>query len=144
MAKLISTRSAQKVMSTEFTFTVADTIKNTAGVVAGFNASITADIINLPIGSRVVGGEVVTSTAFAPGTSYSIAVGDSAVANRYLASTDRLALGRTALVPTGFHNDSGLDVRATIVLVGTTPTAGRMTVRVQYVTDGRAEEVNSN
>lgn len=141
MGQLLSTNVAQDVKSAEFIFNFNDTMINTSAAMDDFISSGVFDIVDLPANSIIVGGDVVTDTAFNAGTSYSIAVGDSGTADRYLASAARQAVGRSALVPTGYVNASGLPVRATIVLVGAAPTTGKMSVRVQYIVRGEANYV---
>ncbi len=141
MSKLIATRYAQPVMETEFTFNFDDTMVSAAGTTVDFgkaNISSTAfDILHLPVGAVIVGGEVVTETAFDT-AGYDITVGDADSAARYLASTDAKGAGRTALVPTGYRT-SGKAVRLTFASDDVC-TAGKMTVRVQYVVPGRGTE----
>lgn len=143
MAKLLAARTAQQVMEAEFTFNFDDTMQNTAGTVTDFglaNISATSvDIINLPPRATIIGGEVVTETAFDAAT-YNITVGDVDVANRYLGTTDRKGTGRTALVPTGYRT-TGKPVRLAFTAADVC-TAGKMTVRVQYVVQGRGIDVN--
>lgn len=141
MSVLKATRSAQKVMSAEFSWTAADTMLDITGASTGFisAAAHTVDVINLPPGAIIVGGELVRTTAF-DGTTYAVIVGDSGSANRYLGTDDYKAAGRTALVPTGYVG-TGENIRLTITPTGTT-TAGAGTLRVEYVIAGRAEEVN--
>jgi hypothetical protein len=145
MSVLKATRGAQKVMSAAFKFNFDDTMLDTSGVSQDFGAAslaMTFDAINLPAGSIVVGGELVVETAFDT-ASYAVIVGDSGSSNRYLATADRKALGRTALVPTGFRNVDGLNLRIGIVNADVC-TVGVATLRVEYVIADRAEEVNPN
>jgi hypothetical protein len=58
--------------------------------------------IDLPVGSQVVGGDMVVDTVF-NSTTNTISVGDASSAARYLAATDTKTAARTALVPTGFR-----------------------------------------
>jgi hypothetical protein len=142
MAALKSTRSAQNVLEAEFSFTIGDTMVNTAGAADAF-ASVAAhvfDIINLPPGACVVGGEVVTDTAFTGSTAYNVTVGDSASAARYLGTTDKTTAARTALVPTGYLG-LGENLRLTVTPTLGAATAGKITVRVLFTVTGRANEV---
>ena len=142
MALKKAARAFQHMVSAEFVFNDNDTIADINGAVKNFGRSDLAlafDAINLPPGSRIVGGEWVTETAFDAAT-YTITVGDSAVANRYLAGTDVKGAARTPLVPTGFRNDSGLNLRVGITAADVT-TAGKATLRVEYVIDGKADGV---
>ena len=144
MAKLLSSRTAQKVVQGQFTFKYDDTMKNVSGVTKDFGLTsigaggINVDCIELPPGAVVVGGSVERITAFDT-AGYTITVGDADVADRYLAATDVKAAGRTALVPTGYRT-TGKPIRVAVNNVDVC-TAGECVVRVQYVIDGRAEEV---
>jgi hypothetical protein len=142
MAKLIAARTAQYPLVAEFEFNFDDTMMNTSGVEADFGKVNTAatvfEVINVPEGAVIIGGEVVTETAFDAAT-YEIAVGDAAVANRYLAATDRKGVGRSALVPTGFRTE-GRNLRITVTAADVC-TTGKGTVRIQYVLKDRAQEV---
>lgn len=142
MAALKPTRSVQKVMEGEFTFTIGDTMVNTSGAADAFAtvASHVFDIINLPPGATVLSGEVVTDTAFAGSTAYNVSIGDSASATRYLGVTDKTTAARTALVPTGYIG-LGENLRMTVAPTVATATAGKITVRVVYAVLGRANEV---
>ena len=152
MSKLISARGAQFVMETEFVFNFDDTMVPVSGGTPIANstevdfgktniASTVFDLINLPAGAVVLSGFLTVETAFDT-ASYSVAVGDSAVANRYLAAADRKAVGVTNLVPTGYRGD-GENLRVTIVNADVC-TTGKATLRVQYITTGRSNEVNPN
>lgn len=145
MSKLIASRTGQYVMDAEFTFNFDDTMVSAAGAEVDFGktnvAATSFDIINLPENSIIVGGELVVETAFDT-ASYAVVIGDSAVADRYLATADRKAAARTALVPTGYRT-AGANLRIGITNADVC-TAGKATVRVQYVITGRANEVNPN
>lgn len=140
MARLIPARTAQYVVEAEFSWSIGDTMLNTAGVVDEF-ASAAAhafDIINLPPGAVILSGSLVVNTAF-NGSTYALIVGDSAVTNRYLATADRKAAAITPLVPTGYIGQ-GENLRMTVTPTGTT-TAGAGTIRIQYIVTGKANEV---
>lgn len=142
MAALKATRVAQKVMESEFSFTIGDTMTNTAGAADAF-ATVAAhafDVINLPVGATVVGGDITTDTAFTGSTAYNVTVGDSGSANRYLGTTDKTSAARTALVPTGYIG-TGENIRLTVTPTIATATAGKITLRVLYTVLGRANEV---
>ena len=147
MTVLKAARTAQKVMSSEFTFNFDDTMLDTAGVSKDFKTvgtSIVADVINLPPNAIVTGGEVVTEVAIAGSTAYNVSVGDSGSATRYLGATDKMLAARTALVPTGFVNTDGLNLRLTVAPTVAAATAGTVTVRVLYVLRGKADDVVPN
>lgn len=145
MPKLIASRGAQYPLVAEFTFNFNDTIVATDGVEKAFSTvgTLVADVINLPVGAVVTGGEVVTEVAVTGSTAYNISVGDSASATRYLGVTDRVAAGRTALVPTGYAG-LGEQLRLTVTPTVAAATAGRVTVRVEYIIRNRVNEVQTH
>lgn len=102
---------------------------------------VALEAVVIPGGAYVVDGELVIETAFNSATSDVIAIGDSASETGYLGNTNSQATGRTSLVPAGaiYAANDALTVRWTGV--GTAPTAGVGFVRVSYVIDGRAVEV---
>ena len=145
MSAIKATRGAQYPLVAEFTFSFDDTMADTTGVSKDFGATNIAatsfDVINLPYGAVVVGGDVVTETALDT-ASYALVVGDSTTANRYLASTDVKSAGRVALVPTGYVSD-GASIRIGITNADVC-TAGKVTVRVMYTIRNRTNEVQAN
>ena len=145
MAKLNPSRAAQTVLSAEFTFEFADTVKDVNGATKDFKTvgSTVVDAINLPPRAIVVGGEVVTETAVTGSTAYNVSVGDSGSATRYLGVTNRLTAGRTPLVPTGYVGD-GENLRLTVAPTVADATAGKVTVRVQYIMRDRWSETVTN
>lgn len=145
MAKLNPSRAAQTVLSAEFTFEFADTVKDVNGATKDFKTvgSTVVDAINLPPRAIVVGGEVVTETAVTGSTAYNVSVGDSGSATRYLGVTNRVTAGRTPLVPTGYVGD-GENLRLTVAPTVADATAGKVTVRVQYIMRDRWSETVTN
>lgn len=144
MAQLIATRTAQWPLVAEFTFNFNDTMVDKDGTLKDFKTvgtSIIADVIPLPTGAIVTGGEVVTETAVTGSTAYNVSVGDSGSATRYLGATDRVAAGRTALVPTGYVG-AGENIRLTVAPTVAAATAGKVTVRVTYIVRNRSNEVS--
>src|SRR5574340_267074 len=144
MAALKKNRALQYGLWAEFTFSIGDTMTNASGNADTFDtvASHAFDVIGLPPNTIVVGGEVVTETAFTGSTAYNVIVGDSASTNRYLTTTDKTSAGRTAVVPTGYVG-AGEDIRLTVTPTVATATAGKLTLRVHYVVRGRANEVQA-
>lgn len=143
MSLLKASRTAQYGLWAEFTFNFSDTMADVNGLVKDFKtvaAPMVADVIPLPPYAIIIGGEVVTETAAAGSTAYNVSVGDSASATRYLGATDKTAAGRTALVPTGYVG-AGENVRVTVAPTVADATAGKVTVRVNYVIRGRSQEV---
>lgn len=145
MSKLIATRGLQYPLVAEFTFNFDDTMVDTSGTLKDFKTvgSTVVDAINLPTNAIVTGGEVVTETAVTGSTAYNVSVGDSGSATRYLGATDRVAAGRTALVPTGYVG-SGEQIRVTVAPTVTAATAGKVTVRVQYIVRNRVLETQTH
>ncbi len=144
MALLIPARTAQDIKYADFVFNWNDTMLNAAGTSDEFKtvASHAFDAIPIPVGSIVVGGSVVTDTAITGSTAYNIIVGDSLATNKYLTTTDKVAAGYTALVPTGYRTVAASgNIRITIAPTVATATAGKVTLRVHYVTDGQADYV---
>ena len=146
MAQKLATRGGQYPITSEFTFDVAnDTMKNTSGVDDNFKVvgSHVFDTILLPNNATVVSGEVVTETAVSGSTAYNVSVGDSGSATRYLGVTDKVAAGRTALVPTGFVG-GGEQIRVTVAPTVADATAGKITIRVTYVIRNRMNETQTH
>jgi hypothetical protein len=148
MAKLLASRSAQYLMEAEFTFNFDDTIVNAAGVTKTFGSVFTDAVdvaaLNLPEGAVVVGGEAVVEVQGVGPTAYTVSLGDSVSATRYLSAFDlKGAVGaRTALTLTGFRTTENL--RLTINSTVANASAGKATIRVFYVQPNRANEVNPN
>lgn len=141
MAVLKASRTAQNVMEAEFSFNVEDTMVNVSGVSQDFGTvTLTGafDIINLPTNAVVLSGSVVTEEV-CDTASFAVTIGDSSSANRYLASTDVKAAGLVALTPTGYVNTGGLNLRLTYTTADVC-TTGRITVRIEYIVVGRANE----
>lgn len=138
MSKLHAARGCQYPLVQEFTFNVDDTMVDVDGVERTLGEGGVFDIALIPLGAVLIGGEIVTEVAF-NGTTFGVAVGDAADDDRYLASADRKAAARVALVPTG-HRTEGANLRLTITPTGSN-TAGRMTVRPMFVIENRAHEV---
>ena len=76
-------------------------------------------------------------------TAYNVSVGDSGSATRYLGVTNRVTAGRTPLVPTGYVGD-GENLRLTVAPTVADATAGKVTVRVQYIMRDRWSETVTN
>lgn len=160
MSKLIAARTAQNVMEAEFIFNfsdyvvdkvdagkktlgstviVADPYSAEAGLVGPVANTVVFEAINLPENAVIIGGELVVDTAGVGPTAYTLKLGDSSSDVRYLAATSLLAAARTALTLTGLRTTENL--RATVNYTVANATAGKATVRVLYVIQGRANEV---
>jgi len=141
MSKLLASRGSQNVQCAEFTFEFDDTMADVNGLTKDFGktniASTVFEVSNLPPEAVIVAGDVITETAFDAAT-YTVSVGDAENATRYLGATDRKGQGRSALVPTGHKSVSNL--RLTVAAADVC-TAGKMTVRVLFVTPGRIHDI---
>lgn len=147
MTALTKTQVAQDVKTAEFVFNYNDTMTDIAGVtrdfgsLAGGSSAATAyvfEIIDLPAGAVVVGGEVFRTTAFDT-AGYDLFIGDSVTADRYLGTADLKAQGTTALVPTGYVT-VGNPIRISIS-TDDACTTGVCVVRVNYIIRGSADYV---
>lgn len=165
MARKQASRTAQKILVSEFAFSYndwvidsADGAKKTFGSTVALSAdptetgltgpvanTITFDGINMPPGAVVVGGELIVETAGVGPTAYTVSLGIAANTAALLAATSLLAAGRTPLLLTApLTSGNGQNLRATVAYTVANATAGKFRLRVQYTIDGRAEEVISN
>lgn len=144
MSLKTATGVAQNVMSAQFAFSFDDTMVNTAGNTVDFGAANLGgaagafDVIELPVGAIVVGGDLAVKTAFDAAT-YAIIVGDATDTDRFLATADRKAVGTSALLVPGFVS-TGEAIRVTITAADVC-TTGEVLLTVLYVVDGRVNEV---
>lgn len=144
MATLKKTPSAQWPLRASFEFDTATAVNDqmvaTDGILSNFKTDAKAfDIVPLPFGAQVIGGEVVVKVASDVVTTHTVAVGDSALATRYLAATSIKAAARTPLVPTGYVS-LGEALRITIAATGGGGTVGKVQLMVEFVLQGRANE----
>lgn len=144
MAVLKSTRGAQYPLLAEFTFNFDDTaVDSVAGTSKTFGStfgqSLVFDAIPLPPNANVIGGEIIVETAYATSTAATLSVGDSGSATRYANAVDLKTAARTALTLTGYRG-SGENLRLAVNATVANATAGKVTVRVLYTIQGRANE----
>ena len=143
MATFNKVRGTQWALNTEAQIVGTDSMLNTAAtpVLQVFNATGAGPFepIALPPNAVVIGGDITVDVVSNDTGAVTMAVGDSAVANRYLAATSLKALGRTALVPTGYRG-VGEDIRLTFVNTNGDATTGKYSVRVLYIVSGRMTE----
>ncbi len=150
MALKQATRGAQPVMSAEFGFSFNDTMKDVSGVTKTFGSVYTDagvfEVINLPLGAVVTGGDLIVEEQGVGPTAYTAAVGTSGSANAFLAATTLLSAAgtRVALTGLGLAATDGKNVRVTIASTVANATAGKFRLRLEYVIDGRITEVNPN
>lgn len=148
MARLNSTRGAQMVMSAEFVFNYNDTKLDVNGVEKSFGSvytdAIVTEVIKLPQGAVIVGGDLIVETAGVGPTAYTAALGTAASASGLLAATSLLATGRTALTGLGLLANDGSNIQLTIASTVANATAGKFRVRVEFVIDKRVNEAYTN
>ena len=143
MSVKTKSRYTQDVRVAQFSFGFADTMVATDDSSKDFGAAdLTArafDVIELPPGAQVIGGQLAVTEAFDT-AGYDVFVGDSGDTDRYMATADVKAVGVTALLAPGFTNPSGLPVRVTVA-TDDVCTTGAAILTVMYVISGRANEV---
>lgn len=108
---------------------------------ADLENGVALEAVDVPGGAYIVSGELVIETAFNAGTSDTIAVGHTGDDDGLLTATDVQSTGRTPLVPAGGTYAAKDSVTLKWATAGTAATAGAGFVRVEYVIDGRANEV---
>lgn len=141
MSTLKASRNAQWKLSADFTFTMADAMKDVNGATTNFKATAGVfDVINLPPNALITGGDLIVETVSNDSGTATIKVGDSVNDARYLGATSIKSAARTALVPTGYRGN-GENLRITLANQNGDATAGKVRVRVDYVIDGRSNEV---
>jgi hypothetical protein len=152
MSVLLATRQSQKIMSASFTFNYNDTaVDSVAGTSKTFGSvytdAIVFDCINLPVGAVVVGGELIVETQGVGPTAYTVALGVAGNTACYLAATSLLTAAHTRtalLLTTALASNAGANVRMTIASTVANASAGKFRIRLEYVIDGRGEDVNPN
>lgn len=147
MAKLFATRGAQYLMCSEFIFNFNDTITDINGVVKDFGTTIAsapvADIIKLPPGTQIAGGDVVVETQGVGPTAYTIDLGVVGATTAFASAFDLKGAvnARTALLLTGLNNTyTGKDIRLTMVDSVAAATAGKWRISALWKLDGRQNE----
>jgi hypothetical protein len=147
MALLKAARTSQYPMVSEFTFNFNDTMVDVNGVTKTFGSVFgdqgTFEVIPLPPGAIIVGGELIVETAGVGPTVYTVSVGNTGSATVFLGATSVLAAGRTALSGLGFNAvaNAGGNIRIAIASTVANATAGKIRVRVMYTVDNKAMEV---
>lgn len=103
------------------------------------------EAIDLPPNAVVLSGTLFITTAWNSGTTATVDIGDTTDPDRYTASP----LDLTTTAPAGLALDvaggksvSNASIDLTTVFAGTAATAGAATLVVQYIIEGRANEVN--
>lgn len=148
MALLKATRSAQWPLVAEFVCNYGDTMVDVNGVTKSFGSTYTDagtfEVIPMPIGAVITGGELIVETQGVGPTVYTMSIGNSSSATAYLAATTLLSSAgtRTAITGLGLGSNDGKNIRITIASTVANATAGKFRVRVMYTIDGKANEVN--
>lgn len=162
--KKLSTRTAQYPLVAEFVFDYNDWVvdavtgvKETFGSLVsaakdplepGLTAGtgVTFDVIPMPIGAVIDGGEVLVETAFVgigAGATLNLGIaGNTAAVVTALNLSAALAGSRTALTIVPLLSNAGQNLRLTTSGLTATATAGRVRVRVRYTIDNRSNEVS--
>jgi hypothetical protein len=148
MATLKTTRGLQYPLLAEFTFNYNDDMLNTSGVSSTFGSGAVLTNVDfkgffLPVNAVLVGGEIIVETAYAGPTVATVSVGDSGSATRYANAVDIKTAARTALTLTGFRS-TGADVQLRLNTTVAVASAGKVTVRIMYVIQDRANEVQTH
>jgi hypothetical protein len=150
MAKLIAARGSQNVQCSEFIFSFNDTMKDVAGVEKTFGSTYTDagnfEIINLPVGAQIVGGDIVVETQGVGPTAYTINLGTSGGAAILASAFDLKGAvnARTALLLTTLTGatscNTGLNIRMAVTSSVANATAGKFRITVLWKLDGRMQE----
>ena len=162
--KKLASRTAQTPLFADFTFAFNDwAVDSVTGMKTTFGSPVAAsvdpaepalnagtgivfDVIPLPVGAVVTGGEVIVEQAFVGiGAGATLTLGIAGDTACYLASLDLDAAvsgARTPLLLTkALASQGGQNIRMTTAGLTATATAGKVRVRVQYTIDGRTSEV---
>jgi hypothetical protein len=150
MAKLTACRGSQYVQSSEFIFSFNDTMVDIAGAtrtfgstLADLTAAATFDIINLPPGAQILGGDIVVEVQGVGPTGYTAALGISGNTAIYAAATSLTGAAntRTALLLTSvLGSNNGVNIRMTMAGSAAVATAGKWRITVMWKADGKQNE----
>ena len=160
--KLLATRTAQYPLFAEFAASfnqwvldsvigVKETFGSTVatatdpaepGLTGPATGTVTFDVIPLPPGAVITGGELIVETAYVGPAAATVSLGIAGNTTALLSAVSLLATGRTALsLSTPLVSNAGQNLRATVAYTTANATAGKFRLRVQYTIDGRASEV---
>lgn len=106
-----------------------------------FESGVAEAALDLPGNATVIGGEFVITEVFDSGTSDTIKVGDGDDDDRYASGVDGQSTGRTALTLTGYKYTAPDTVDIVWTGVGSAPSAGAGYLLVEYIIEGRAQDV---
>mgnify|MGYP001371804100 CR=1 FL=1 len=152
MSLIRPTRSAQRVLCSEYIFNFNDTVVDINGATKDYGSATiasapVADIIKLPLGAQIVGGDLVVVTAGVGPTAYTVKLGIAGNDACYLAASDLLAAANTRyalLLTTANASNAGADIRLTMVDSVAVSTAGKWKLTVLWKIDGKTDEVYPN
>jgi hypothetical protein len=160
--KLLASRTAQYPLTSNFTFNynnwVVDSVDLTAKTLGSTTAAATDpaqagltgpvantivfDAIPMPVGAVITGGEVIVETAYAGSTAATLSLGIAGTTTALASAVDLKTAARTALtLTTPLLANAGQNLRATIAYTVANATAGKVRVNLQYLVDGRSQEV---
>jgi len=144
MSALKAARASQYPLFAEFTFNFNDTATDTVGGTSKtfgstYTDALVFDAIPLPPNAVVVGGDITVETAYTGTTASTLSVGDATLATRHATTVDLKTAARTALTLTGFRG-TGENLRLTFAHTVANATAGKVTVRVEYIIQNRTSE----
>lgn len=108
----------------------------------GYTSGAAFNAVELPVGARLLGVNFYTDTAWNTGTSATITVSDGTAT--FINAQDIKSAGSETSTQTPFKPyPAGGQISVTVTDTGTAPTAGAGHLVVQYVVDGRANDVQT-
>lgn len=162
--KLSPTRSAQYPLSVSFTGawnnwvidsvdltakTLGSSVANStdpsqAGLTGPVANTIVFDCIPLPPGAVISSASIIVETAYAGSTAATLSLGKAGATTALLNAIDLKTAGRTGATLTDVTTlmcQDGSNLRMTLAYTVANATAGKFRLRIDYVVDGRAQEV---
>lgn len=162
--KRLASRTAQYPLRAEFAVSYNEfVIDSVTGMKTTFGSSVanstdplepalnagtgvTFDVIPMPVGAVISGGEVIVETAFAGiGIGATLNVGIAGSLSGLVSAMDLDAAVAGSSVPflltAPMISNAGQNLRLTVAGMTSTATAGKFRVRVQYTIDGRTSEI---
>lgn len=100
-------------------------------------------IVKLPPGARVLDVRVYVDTAFNAAGTDTLSIGDTTAATTYASAVDVSSTGAKTTAGFGKKYASGDILTATYTHTSTAPTAGSARVEVEYVVEGRVNEIQA-
>ncbi len=104
------------------------------------DSGVAVSCIDMPVGAVIVGGQIITDTAFNAGATDTLSLGDASSATRYLSASSIHATGKADLVVTGLEMGATTNTLK-ITWTGGTPaslTTGAARLIISYVVKGRS------